>query len=81
MMSGKGRKTRLSGLGMLAIAVLVALLLWSGWYAVTAWNAMSGVKISVLGWIFMSLGAVVTFLVGAGLMALVFYSSRHGMDR
>jgi hypothetical protein len=81
MMSGKGRKTRLSGLGMLAIAVLVALLLWSGWYAVTAWNAMSGVKISLLGWIFMSLGAVVTFLVGAGLMALVFYSSRHGMDR
>jgi hypothetical protein len=81
MMSEKGRKTRLSGLGMLAIAVLMALLLWSGWYAVTAWNAMSGVKISLLGWIFMSLGAVVTFLVGAGLMALVFYSSRHGMDR
>jgi hypothetical protein len=81
MMSGKGRKTRISGLGLLAIAVLVALLLWSGWYAVTAWNAMSGVKISLLGWIFMSLGAVVTFLVGAGLMALVFYSSRHGMDR
>jgi hypothetical protein len=81
MMNEKGRKTRLSGLGMLAIAVLVALLLWSGWYAVTAWNAMSGVKISVLGWIFMSLGAVVTFLVGAGLMALVFYSSHHGMDR
>jgi hypothetical protein len=81
MMSGKGRKTRLSGLGMLAIAVLVALLLWSGWYAIGAWNAMSGVKISLLGWIFMALGAAVTFLVGAGLMALVFYSSRHGMDR
>jgi hypothetical protein len=27
------------------------------------------------------LGAVVTFLVGGGLMALVFYSSRHDMDR
>ncbi len=80
-MSGKGRKTRLSGLGMLAIAMLVALLLWSGWYAIGAWNAMSGVKISLLGWIFMALGAAVTFLVGAGLMALVFYSSRHGMDR
>jgi hypothetical protein len=80
-MSGKGRKARLSGLGMLAIAVLVALLLWSGWYAISAWNAMSGVKISLLGWIFMTLGAVVTFLLGAGLMVLVFYSSRHGMDR
>jgi len=28
----------------------------------------------------MSLGVVVTFLVGAGLMALVFYSSRHDRD-
>jgi hypothetical protein len=29
----------------------------------------------------MALGVTVTFLVGAGLMALVFYSSRHDMDR
>jgi hypothetical protein len=32
------------------------------------------------GWVFMIMGAVVTLLVGAGLMALVFYSSRKGRD-
>ena len=80
-MSGNRQGTRLSGLGLFAIVVMVGLLVWAGWYAVSAWNAMSGVKISLLGWIFMSLGVVVTFLVGAGLMALVFYSSRHGMDQ
>ena len=64
-----------------AIVVLLGLLAWAGWYAVGAWTAMSGVKMSPAGWVFMVLGAVVTFLVGAGLMALVFYSSRHDMDR
>jgi hypothetical protein len=50
------------------------------WYGVTSWNALGGVKISPLGWVFMILGVLVTFLVGAGLMALVFYSSRHNRD-
>jgi hypothetical protein len=75
------RETRLSTFGVVAVLILVGLLGWAGWYAVGAWNAMSGVKMSPAGWIFMGLGAVVTFLVGAGLMALVFYSSRHDMDR
>jgi hypothetical protein len=64
-----------------AIVVLLGLLAWAGWYAVGAWNAMAGVRMSAAGWVFMVLGVVVTFLVGAGLMALVFYSSRHDMDR
>ena len=75
------RGKRLSPFGVVAILVLVGLLAWTGWYAVGAWNGLSGVKISPLGWVFMVLGVVVTFLVGAGLMALVFYSSRHDMDR
>jgi len=33
------------------------------------------------GWTFLGLGIVVTIALGAGLMALVFYSSRHDMDR
>ena len=65
---------------MITLVVLVGLLGWAIWYAVGAWNAMSGVHMSPLGWVFMVLGVVVTFLVGAGLMALVFYSSRHDMD-
>jgi hypothetical protein len=33
------------------------------------------------GWTFLVLGVVVTIGLGGGLMALVFYSSRHDMDR
>lgn len=80
-MTENRRETRLSAFGVAAILVLVGLLGWAGWYAIGAWNAMRGVTMSPLGWLFMGLGAVVTFLVGAGLMALVFYSSRHDMDR
>jgi hypothetical protein len=73
--------TGLSAFGIAAIVIMLGVLVWAGWYAVTAWNAMRGVTISTLGWVFMGLGAIVTLLVGAGLMALVFYSSRHDMDR
>jgi len=43
--------------------------------------AMSAVQMSGWGWFFLGLGIVVTVGLGAGLMALVFYSSRHGMDQ
>jgi hypothetical protein len=75
--SGSG----LSPFGIVAILIMVGMLGWAGWYAVQSWNAMSGVEMSPLGWVFMAMGAVVTFLVGAGLMVLIFYSSRHDMDR
>jgi len=77
----KGLEPGLSPAGWIAIAVLVALLAWAAWYAVGAWRAMAGVHMSVLGWVFLVMGVVVTFVVGAGLMALVFYSARHDMDR
>ncbi len=66
--------------GWIAIIVLLGFLAWAIWYAVHAWNALSGVGISPAGWLFMALGIVVTFAVGAGLMALVFYSNRKGKD-
>ena len=75
--SGSG----LSPFGIAAILIMVGMLGWAGWYAVKSWNAMSGVEMSPLGWVFMAMGAVVTFLVGAGLMVLIFYSSRNDMDR
>lgn len=66
---------------VITLVILLGLLGWAIWYGVGAWNAMPGVTMSPLGWFFMVMGVVVTFLVGAGLMALVFYSSRHDYDR
>ncbi|HEY8947554.1 MAG TPA: hypothetical protein VIM56_01580 [Rhizomicrobium sp.] len=67
--------------GWLAIIVLLGFLIAAVVYAIQAWNAMSGVEISPLGWLFMALGVIITIVVGGGLMALVFYSSRHNYDQ
>jgi hypothetical protein len=72
---------RLGPAGWIAIAVLLFFLGWAVWYAVHVWMQLSGVAMSPLGWVFMILGIVVTFGLGAGLMGLVFYSSRHHFDQ
>ena len=71
----------LSGAGWIAILVLLGLLGWAIWDAIGAWTAMHAVHMSILGWVFLCAGAIVTFLLGGGLMALVFYSSRNDLDR
>jgi hypothetical protein len=58
-------------LGLLVAAVLV--MLW-------AWREMGDVEISGHGLTALALGAVVSLIVGAGLMALVFFSHRRGYD-
>lgn len=73
--------TRLSGAGWLALIVLVGFLAFAVWYLVVGWNSLSDVKMSGFGWFALIAGSLVTIAVGAGLMALVFYSSRHDMDR
>jgi len=75
------KSSRLSVAAIVAIVILVGLLGWAGWYALGAWNAMGDVHMSAAGWVFLVMGVVFTFALGAGLMALVFYSSRHDMDR
>jgi hypothetical protein len=77
----KNRESPLSAAGWIALAILLGLFLVSLWYAVKVWTAMSGVHMSAWGWTFLILGVVVTVVLGAGLMALVFYSSRHDMDQ
>ena len=73
-------RQKFSPAAVITIVILLGLLAWAAWYAMGAWNAMAGVHMSPMGWFFMALGVIVTFVVGAGLMALVFYSSRHDMD-
>jgi hypothetical protein len=74
-------KKDLGPAGWFTIVILLGFLAGAIAYAIHAWNAISGVTISPLGWFFMALGVFFTLLVGAGLMALVFYSSRHNYDQ
>jgi hypothetical protein len=67
--------------GWFAIVVLAGFLIAATAYAIHAWNTLSGVGISTTGWVFLVCGVVFTVLVGGGLMALLFYSSRHHYDQ
>jgi hypothetical protein len=75
------KKNGLSPAGWLVLGILLALLAAAIFYAVQVWTSMSGVVMSGWGWLFLILGILVTVGLGAGLMALVFYSSRHDYDR
>ena len=77
----KDGKSPLSTAGWVAILVLLGLFFVSLWYAIRVWTSMAGVQMSGWGWLFLVLGVVVTIGLGAGLMGLVFYSSRHDYDR
>jgi hypothetical protein len=66
---------------ILYVAVpLLALLAFSVWFAVVAWERLGGDAIPAYGYVAIIGGVLVSILVGGGLMALVFYSNRHGYD-
>ena len=50
------------------------------WFAGTAWVHLGGDAIPVYGYVAIAGGVLFSLLIGGGLMALVFYSSRHGYD-
>ena len=62
------------------VVVLFGILAGAVWYAAYAWMAVDGPPMPASGYIFMTLGVVLSLLVGFGLMGLIFYSSRHGYD-
>ena len=66
--------------GWFAIIVLSGFLAVAIAYAIYGWNRIGAVGIPPAGWLFLIAGIAVTILVGAGLMALLFYSSRRGHD-
>jgi hypothetical protein len=74
------KTTKLGIAGWFTLVVLFGFLGWALWYAVHVWNAVD-TGISTAGWIFLFMGVFFTILVGGGLMALVFYSSRKDFDR
>lgn len=64
------------------IAVVLAAIAVVGVLAVVAslWASVGNSQISAAGWAAMVLGVLFALALGIGLMALVFFSSRHGYD-
>lgn len=64
------------------VLLVVALLCILAGVAAFAYFGLAGrdVALGVHGWTAMSLGTILMLVVGIGLMALMFYSSRHGYD-
>ena len=64
----------------LVITVLLAILAGAIFVGHYGWVSAGEVTMPIWGWLMMGLGILFTLLVGGGLMALVFYSSRAGFD-
>jgi hypothetical protein len=64
----------------LIVAPLFAILVAALWFAASLWMSVEAPAIPATGYVAMALGIVFSLLVGCGLMALVFFSSRHGYD-
>ena len=74
------RTRKLGPGGWITLMVLLGFLVAALAYAIYGWNRVDAVGIPLTGWIFLAAGIVLTVLVGGGLMALMFYSSRKGRD-
>ena len=81
MSNDRDDPAHLSTGGWAALAVLLAFLVASIWYAVFAWNALGVSQMSTFGWVALIGGSLITIAVGGGLMALLFYSRRNNYDR
>jgi len=74
-------KQKLNVLATLAVVVpLLVILAAALWFAAGAWVSLSGPPMPAGGYVAMILGIVFSLVIGCGLMALLFYSSRHGYD-
>jgi hypothetical protein len=68
---------------ILVIAVLLGLLALAIYVGIAGWSMGSdsaGDSMSIAGYIAMGLGIAVTLALGTGLMALMYYSSKHDRD-
>ena len=64
----------------LVIILLLAILAGAVFVGHYGWVSAGDVVMPAWGWLMLALGVFFTLLVGGGLMALVFYSSREGFD-
>ncbi len=72
---------RLSKRDLLILAATLMLCVAAMWYFFSqSADIMGPVEMGVHGWIALFIGVTVSLAVGTGLMALVFFSARHGYD-
>jgi dipeptide/tripeptide permease len=67
-------------LSWVAVVIAAAVVLVIGTVIAVLWTNLGESEISGAGWLAMALGVIVTLALGVGLMALVFFSNRHGYD-
>lgn len=78
--SGLGSSQISSMRRLFVLVPLVALLIAGVALMLYAWARVEGPPMPATGYVAMWLGIVFSLMVGCGLMALMFYSSRHGYD-
>lgn len=78
--SAHGKKPALSTGGWVAVLCLGGLFGAAMWYGFRAWEAVPD-RMTTNGFIAMAFSIVFTIALGAGLMALLFWSHRKGYDR
>lgn len=76
----KPKKRAFTPAGWVGVLALGAVLGAVCWYAVNAWFSVPD-RMSANGYVAMLLGIVFSVALGAGLMALLFWSHRKGYDR
>ena len=62
------------------LIVLLTLLAGTGFVAYVGWTLEDSIEVSTAGYAAMGFGVLFSIVVGCGLMALIFYSSRSGYD-
>lgn len=65
---------------VILLVILGGVLILTGVWGFSVWSASSGVEMGKHGWIALGLGTFFSLLIGCGLMALMFFSSRSGHD-
>ena len=65
---------------LLLMVPLLALLAAALWFAVYTWSSLEGPPLPAFAYWAMAGGIGLSLLIGCGVMALVFYISRHGYD-
>ena len=68
------------GRGEFAILAVLIVLVLAVILAVAGWNSAGSADMTRAGWVAMGFGIFFSIVIGCGLMALMFFSSRSGYD-